>query len=208
MMNIHNEKNFEDIKAKIIKDNVKSTGILMNYQRKTKRGIDLEVKELPKTNYFKPFSKDILKKNLIRFLAKGKAIEIKSTKLEEIHRDKGICFMSYQKDKLMQKKNHNEQLKRILLNKHKQLNNSFSNCNINNKSSSRLSVILMPSSRKINDTRNISLPIVNLNSYCDSNTSNSKPYTNNNTSSYTNANNQRRCGGYREKLFPKQVFEK
>ena len=116
--------------------------------------------------------------------------------------------MSYQKDKLIQKKNHNEQLKRILLNKHKQLNNSLSNCNINNKSSSRLSVTLMPSSRKINDTRNISLPIVNLNSYCDSNISNSKPYTNNNTSSYTNGNNQPRCGGYREKLFPKQVFEK
>ena len=207
-MNINNEKNFEDVKTKIIRDNMKSTGILMNYQRKTKRGIDLEVKELPKTNYFKPYSKDILKKNLIRFLAKGKAIEIKSTKLEEIYRDKGICFMSYQKDKLIQKKNHNEQLKIILSNKHKKLNNSLSNCNINNKSSSCLSITLMPSLGKINDTRNISLPIVNLNSYCDSNTSNSKPYTNINTNSYTNRNKQQQCGGYREKLFPKQVFEK
>ena len=176
-MNINNEKNFEDVKTKIIQDNIKSTGILMNYQRKTKRGINLEVKELPKTNYFKPYSKDILKKNLIRFLAKGKAIEIKSTKLEKIHREKGICFMSYQNDKLIQKKNHNEQLKRLLSNKHNNLNNSLSNCNIDNKSSSCLSVTLMHSLRKINDTRNVSLPIVNLNSYCDSNTSHNKPLT-------------------------------
>ena len=64
----------------------------------------------------------------------------------------------------------------------------------------------MHSLRKINDTRNVSLPIVNLNSYCDSNTSHNKPYTN--ISSYTNRNNQQRCSEYRDKLFPQQVFEK